>query len=207
MRAIIVIIILLLVAGGIALLFKPATMPMNETSTTATVITPAVEEPAPTASVEMPPADTPPATTPVTEAALTPQGLGDIMIGMTLAEASAAAGKELALDPSFPADGCNVVSLNDGVYMIFENGLLMRISVNKSANYRTPEGIMIGSTEDQVKAAYGDALIVEPHKYVDGHYLKTNQNESGYMFETNGSTVTAMHAGRYPTVAYIEACS
>ena len=91
--------------------------------------------------------------------------------------------------------------------LLFEENILQRISTDNPI-FRTAKNVGVGSTEAEVKAAYGRALTIVPHTYdEDGHYLKViDKTGFGFMFETNGVQVTSMHVGKSPALEYVEGC-
>jgi hypothetical protein len=100
-----------------------------------------------------------------------------------------------------------------GLSVMLEGGLVTRLSVEYTAEgpspIKTAEGIGLGASEDEVKAAYGGKLRVQPNRYdPTWHYLVVDSpdRKSAVIFETNGKKVTSMRAGNYPSVAYTEGC-
>jgi|WetSurMetagenome_2_1015567.scaffolds.fasta_scaffold250123_2 hypothetical protein len=100
-----------------------------------------------------------------------------------------------------------------GLSVMLEGGVVTRLSVEYTANgpspIKTAEGIGLGASEDEVKAAYGDKLRVRPNRYdPTWHYLVVDapDKKSAVIFETNGQKVTSMRAGDYPSVGYTEGC-
>ena len=70
-------------------------------------------------------------------------------------------------------------------------------------------GARIGTTEDELKAMYGSRLDIQPHKYdTNGHTitLKSSGGEYGLRFETSGGKVTAIQAGPWEHLHYVEGC-
>lgn len=123
---------------------------------------------------------------------LSPEGLGPHMIGMR----------------SDKVAECEEVTGSKGVRLMYEKGVLTRITLVAGSEYKTREGVAVGDSEETLEQAYHDRLTVIPHKYDEnGHYFKTRPNDDkGYVFETDGSKVVQIHAGRYPAVAYVEGC-
>lgn len=94
-----------------------------------------------------------------------------------------------------------------GVRVMVVDRVVARIDVDSGAT-ATLEGIRVGSTEAQVKAAYGDRVETGPHKYTDGHTMTvTGEGNFRIVFETDGSKVTRYHAGITPAVEWVEGCS
>lgn len=113
-------------------------------------------------------------------------------------------------------EGCWLWRRRDGKdkglnYMI-EGGKLVRIdldeSVGPSGRIVTARGIGIGSTEAEVKAAYGDALFEpqpsnEPRQWA----VIERKGKDGIRVETDRGRVVAMLLGRGAALDYSEACS
>jgi hypothetical protein len=60
-----------------------------------------------------------------------------------------------------------------------------------------------------LKALYGSRLDVQPHKYdTNGHTitLKSSSGEAGLRFETSAGKVTAIQAGPWEHLHYVEGC-
>ena len=88
------------------------------------------------------------------------------------------------------------------------DGVIGRVTVYTGARPNI-EGIHVGSTEQDVRDTYGVASLTETdHEYVPGgHYLRYESGGFAYVFETDGSVVTAMHAGDPNVVGYVEGCA
>jgi hypothetical protein len=145
--------------------------------------------------------------------ALTEDGLGQIQIGMTLAEAANMGlvnenpNLKSACDFVFPAVGAGVP---EGVSVMVVKGKIARIDVD-TGSVTTEDGVKIGDTEDRVKSIYGEELKVEPHKYIGGgHYLTVLGDSASagkaLVFETDGKRVTMFRGGRLPEVKWVEGC-
>lgn len=165
-----------------------------------------------------------PAEPPAGSATLTTEGLGPVHYGMTLAEAEKALGARLKMfyaednDPKSCGTGARADGKNPDVYYMVEDGRIARVEVvtldtgmPTKPPIRTAKNVGLGSTEAEVKAAYGAALRVEPHPYLEdaGHYLvvKSADGKTGIIFETDRKNVIEFRAGRYPQVGYIEGCA
>lgn len=170
---------------------------------------------------------------PITERAaaadqiLTFDGLGPVHVGMTVLEAEAALGVKLEpLDTNdgVSSDSCWYTLRTDGVdqaipYMI-RDGRIARIDVNEGPigkmgtnipGVKTERGIGIGSSEEDVKKAYGSALNITPHRYggEDDHYLTTltADKSRGIRFETWEGKVNHFHVGTAEAILLVEGCS
>ena|SRR2546423_1778994 len=150
----------------------------------------------------------------VSDLALTEDGLGQIQVGMTLAEAvnMGLLNENPNMNPRcdfvFPAVGAGIP---DGVSAMVVNGKIARIDVD-TGTVTTEDGAKIGDTEDRVRSIYGADLKVEPHKYIEGgHYLTVMGDSASagkaIVFETDGKRVTMFRGGRLPEVKWVEGCS
>jgi len=154
------------------------------------------------------------------------RGMGVIETGMTVAQAQAAVGGTLvavntldgcshavlAGDPSSPS--FMVITYQpDGPNLPFLDGTIERIELEP--NQATLSGIRIGSTEADVRAAYGDRLEVTPHKYTfdqGGEYftfVPTDAADKNYrvIMETFDDRVTQIRSGLLPAVEFVEGCA
>ena len=152
------------------------------------------------------------------------EGIGPIKIGMTLAEAAAAVGKPVKVDPNYMLDGCAYAAVEGGPkelsFMVGRDKdadpwRIFRADVNEGSPIATISGIRVGATEAQVKEAYsgkGGSYTVGPHPYVgpEGHYLTYDADGKGgdlLIFETDGKKVTSFRAGEETSVQAIEGCA
>jgi hypothetical protein len=143
---------------------------------------PAAPEPAP------PQVD---AGTPVAAAnTLTAEGYGPLRVGMTRAEVEAALGADSnpgAVGGPEP-EACDVfhpARAPEGLNVMVQDGRLSRVTLMRASTVKTADGLGLGSTAAQVKAAHADA-VVEPHKYVEG-----------------AEYITVWNGGR-PTASYVQ---
>lgn len=132
-------------------------------------------------------------------------GYGPVHIGMTIAEASTALSAQLVPDGTFgEPEACQTLHVDgatgeDPIRFMAQDGRITRISDYGAPDARTPEGLGIGSTDAEVRAAYPN-LIEQPAKYeaAPAHDLLvwTTPNTRGIRFEVNaGGVVTIVHAG------------
>jgi hypothetical protein len=144
------------------------------------------------------------------------RGIDNVQIGMTVAEASRAAGVELVTLEENPRQGCNYVrTTNDvqGLSFMVTNGKIARIDVGRDSLIRTLSGAKIGDTEDQIKALYPGRIQVSPSESNrSGHYLifvPRDESDRNYrvIFETDGEKVYGIRSGKMPEVEYSEGCS
>jgi hypothetical protein len=143
-------------------------------------------------------------------------GIGDIPIGLTVAETAKAAGVKLvSLDSSSPKDACYYVKpqdLRDVGFMVID-GKVARVDVWSKSKVTTLRGAKIGDSEARIKSLYLGQINVTPHEYLaGGHYLTFTPKDKAdknyrLVFETDGKRVTQMRSGKLPEVSYIEGCS
>lgn len=149
---------------------------------------------------------------------LTAEGWDGLRIGMTRAEVVAAAGEDAnpeAVGGPEPemCDEFRPTEAPEGLLVMIEQGILTRISVHEANGISTPTGIQVGDPGDLVLRAYGDRVIVAPHKYVDppAGYLTVWQEDAagerrGIRYEIGrDGQVTHIHAGS-GSIEYVEGC-
>jgi hypothetical protein len=166
---------------------------------------------------------------PVTEdSRLRFDGIGPIKVGMTLAEASTAAGRPVRVDPRSqidPADACAFAAVDGGPpglqFMVgrpraTDPWRIARVDIAGTSRIATVSGIRIGATEDDVKRIYTGpgrtgTLTIEPHTYVEqGHYLNYDVDGPAgdlLLFETDGIHVTQFRSGEQTAVQAVEGCA
>lgn len=146
---------------------------------------------------------------------LTPAGWGPVRIGMTRNQASKALNMELQGEAFDNEGSCVELYAPDnalpGMYFMFLDGKLSRISVTDPSKIATPRGIGVGATADEVRKAYGEKLQAEPNHYVDlpAEYLTywLRPTKSGVRFETDAQRkVEIIHAGN-DSIELIEGCA
>lgn len=138
-------------------------------------------------------------------------GVGPLRVGMTVDEANRAV--EGGLDRTSGLEECDYVRPKNGpagVLLMVVDGRIARADVD-STSVSTAAGVRLGDAESRVRQAYPGARV-EPHKYVDGHYLIAIPGAPAdtlhrLVFETDGKIVTRMRGGVYPPVEYVEGCS
>ncbi|HEY3043001.1 MAG TPA: hypothetical protein VGJ39_03200 [Vicinamibacterales bacterium] len=96
-----------------------------------------------------------------------------------------------------------------GLALMIVDGRLARIDI-ESRNFRTPEGVRVGDSENNVKRVYGARLQVTPHHYTapEGNYLtmRANSGALGMRFETYKGRVSVFYIGAFPQIEYVEQC-
>jgi hypothetical protein len=158
-----------------------------------------------------------PATPKLTEASqVGTNGLGPVLVGMTVAEAEQVAGRRFDTDQEGPAGTACLYSKPQGLpgvgFMVID-GKIARIDVWSNPKIKTFWGAKIGDSEARIKQLYGNQIEVQQHEYrPQGHYLvfvpkdKADKNFR-VVFETDGQKVTQFRSGRVPEVEYVEGCA
>ena len=174
-----------------------------------------------------PPESAAPATAPDAAAAevLTPQGYGPLKIGMTQAEVDAAVGPPPANAAEAEPSECRQYHpprAPEGLLVMMEKGVLTRLSAIKGSTVKTEDGVGVGYDAEQLKATYGAAARVTPHKYQDapsayvttwpgkgdllGSYV-TDPAARGLVFEIGQDGKVAFIQAGGPSIQYVEGCS
>ena len=199
-------------SAAVATTSAPTTLP--PTLSAPTTLAPTTSTPTTVTVTTLPPSSTTTVVDPIsTSDFVTIGGLGAVRVGMTMEEAEAAAGLELAGEPDVRInEGCYFISPVglDGVTFMVTDGTIARVDI-VSGPITTRSGAGIGSTEQEIKNLFGDQIVVSPHAYVEGHYLTfvpVDEGDDRYrvVFETDGREVTQYRAGRLPEVDYVEGC-
>lgn len=159
----------------------------------------------------------PPAAAPL--ARLTSEGWGPLRIGMTLAEVTAAAGEDAhpeqvgGPDPE-ACDQFRPVRAPEGMLVMIERGHLTRISLSGGADVETQDGFRVGDAAGEIKAAYGDRVVISPHEYgvAPAEYITlwirpmSDIEPRGIVYEIgDDGRVKHIHAGG-PSIRYVEGC-
>lgn len=175
-----------------------------------------------------PEAKAPEAAAPADDAAataLTPLGYGPLKIGMTQAEVDAAVGPSSANAAEANPAECRYyhpARAPEGVLVMVENGVLTRLTAMKGSTVKTADGVGVRDDGEQLKARYGAAATVTPHKYegapsayvtvwpgkpqLQGAYV-TDPTARGLVFEIGqDGKVAFIHAGG-PSIQNVEGCS
>jgi len=138
-------------------------------------------------------------------------GLGPIRAGMTVEQVMRLADFS-GLERKSAAGECWYLNYRGGSSafdLMIIGGVVVRLELKGDSRLHTFGGARIGSSEDELKAMYGARLDVQPHKYeANGHTitLKSSSGEHGLRFETSGGRVTAIQAGPWEHLHYVEGC-
>jgi hypothetical protein len=89
------------------------------------------------------------------------------------------------------------------------DGTIARISILEQPAIANADGVHVGDGEQRVLELYKDAKVEDvPVEFGAGRTISTRNadGQHGYVFETDGKTVTGWRAGRYPEVEWVEGC-
>jgi hypothetical protein len=145
---------------------------------------------------------------------LTPEGFGPVRIGMSRAQVEKALHVTLEGEPLEDERSCIEMAPkgpDQGLWFMFEEYKLSRISIGAPSKLTTPRGIGLGASADQVRRAYPRGLKAERHYYegLPSQYLTywTVPGKRGVRFETdNKRRVQTIHAGT-DAIQYVEGCA
>lgn len=141
-------------------------------------------------------------------------GIGPILVGMTVTEASRAAGMPLLKVQSGGEPYCSYYKPKtlEGVKFMVIKGQIARVDVT-TRQIKTLSGVGVGDRETFVQTQYPKQIRATPHHYVErGHYLTfipKDPADRNYrvVFETNPEgVVTMIRAGKLPEAEWIEGC-
>lgn len=141
--------------------------------------------------------------------------IGPVQVGMTVAEASRAAGVPILSIGDQPTPGCEYVApegKSENVAFMVIDGRIARIDIWENSRITTRSGLGIGSTEAQINTLFPGQVEVTPHEYTDGHYVAfvpkdAADNNYRIVFETDAAgRVTQFRAGKLPEVMWVEGC-
>jgi len=145
--------------------------------------------------------------------ALTAEGWGKLRIGMR--ESEAVRRFHMRVPKSLGADSFDCrqdeIPSQEGLFVMVQHGVITRITIEAPNRLVTDRGLGIGSSEDDVKRAYGPALKVRTAPYLEepAHELDfwTARGARGLRYDTTAAgAVEAIHAGSR-SITYIEGCS
>jgi hypothetical protein len=142
-------------------------------------------------------------------------GIGVVLVGQTIAEASKVSGLKMELvygEPKVCAYFRPVGGL-DGVSFMVSDNRIARVDIS-NPRISTFRGAKIGDSEQRIKSLYQGQIKVQKHPYnrFGGHYLifvPKDREDKNYrvIFETDGKKVLRYRSGKLPEVDYIEGCS
>ncbi len=143
------------------------------------------------------------------------KGIGPVQVGMTVEEASRAAGVKIVTNGANTNPECVYYKPADkleGINFMVTGDRIARVDIT-TKGITTISGAGIGDTEARIKSLYPGQIEVTPHPYVEeGHYLTFIPKSSAdknyrVIFETDGQRVTEFRAGKRPEVEWVEGCS
>lgn len=141
-------------------------------------------------------------------------GLGSVYFGMTPDEAADAV---TTLWTGGPGDGtprCYLLAPANGpsgLVLTVYNSSIERMDIT-NPSITTRSGASVGSTEAQLHELFDPQLVVTPYEDGSGNsiqFVPVDEADVDYrvIFETDGTSVTSMRAGRLPAVAPGEPCT
>ena len=139
-------------------------------------------------------------------------GLGPVRAGMTVEQVLPLADWS-GLERGKPADSCWYLRHAGGgtdVWLMIIDNRVVRLELRGKSTLRTFAGAQVGMPEDSLRKMYGTRLDVQPHKYDPlGHTItvKSGAGDYGLRFETSQGRVTAIQAGPWEHLNYVEGCS
>lgn len=142
---------------------------------------------------------------------LSMSGLGAVRAGMTVEQVLPLADWS-GLARRQQAESCWYLRYEgpDAFRLMIIDGRVARIELEGKTRLHTFAGARIGSTEEELRRLYGERLDVQPHKYVQGGHtitLRSGAGSEGLRFETADGAVTAIQAGPWEHLNYVEGCS
>jgi len=148
------------------------------------------------------------------EIPVTLHGIGDLRIGLPVAELRrrGATREENPLEEEGVDCAYWRLPGRDGLAFMVAGGRVVRVDIDDAA-YRTASGAHVGMSEAEIRAIYGAAMRVEPHPYTgpEGHYLiyRARSEPYGLIIETSyeDSRAERMRVGLWRYVQLIEGCS
>jgi hypothetical protein len=138
-------------------------------------------------------------------------GLGPIRSGMSVEQVLRLADWP-GMERHKPAGECWHMNYRGGgadFDLMIIKGVVVRIELAGASNLHTFAGAHLGSTEEEIKRLYGPRLDIQPHKYEEtGHTmtLRSSGGDFGLRFETSHGKVTAIQAGPWQHLNYVEGC-
>jgi len=139
-------------------------------------------------------------------------GFGQIRTGMTVEQVMRLADFS-GLERAQAAGECWYLRYqggNSAFDLMIIGGSVVRIEIKGESKLHTFAGAHIGTTEKELKALYGASLATQPNKYdPNGHTitLRSSGGDHGLRFETSAGRVTAIQAGLWEHLDYVEGCS
>ena len=181
-----------------------------ENATVTTPVTLAAEEAEPEIVVEAPAA-----AALTSDSTVTLRALGPVRIGMSVEEASAAAGLELRRDLGRAStDSCHYVNAGPamrGVSFMVVNDLIRRIDIDPPSPAATRSGVRIGTAEGDLREVYPDN-IQRADSAVAGSrgwaFVPNDDSDADFRiyFEVEDGAVSRYRLGSRPSVDSLSGC-
>ena len=202
------------VAESTTTVIQTPTTTLAGTTTTTTTLAGATE-------TTPEPEDTPTTTTAATpdltsDSKVTLRALGPVRIGMSVEEASSAAGIPLLRDTAQESTGsCYYVTAGSalrGVSFMVVEDLIARIDIDAPSSIATRSGVRIGTAADGVRAVYTDNIQSANSAVADGEALAFVPNDDfdadfRIYFEIVDGLVARYRLGVKPAVDFLAGCA
>jgi hypothetical protein len=142
---------------------------------------------------------------------LSMDGLGAVRAGMTVEQVLPLADWS-GLERRKQAEACWYLEYQgpDAFALMIIDNRVARIELGSKSRLRTFSGARIGMREEDLTKMYGGRLEVQPHKYVEGgrtYTLRSGAGTEGLRFEAEDGAITAIQAGPWEHLNYVEGCS
>lgn len=137
-------------------------------------------------------------------------GVGRLKVGLTAWDALKGLDELLLGDDGGQCSMVKLQSADCGLAVMLQSGRIARVDIDQG-DYRTAEGIGIGSSEEELRRAYGAGLQSEPNRYAQGakdmSIEKTvNGQRRSMLFVVENGEVRSFRAGDAAAVALVEHC-
>jgi hypothetical protein len=142
-----------------------------------------------------------------TRSRITTAGLGEIKIGMTVAEARRRSGSNIVVHSV--NRGCESGSVSPhklGVSVLSSNYRIAVLYVNRRG-IATRSGVRVKDTVRRLASVYGNRLVKRPEFYNPKHFnYELRDGNRKVIFSTDNKKVTMISTGRKPEIDYVEGC-
>lgn len=167
------------------------------------------EPPVPTTSTTLAPTDDPLSE----DSTVFVRGIGDVFVGMTVAQAAAAAGFPLVPVADAPSARCHRVRADggpEGVVFVVVDGVVATVEV-EHPDIRTRSGVGVGSTADEVRSFFPDRIDEETGEHGDDLLVFVPRERADadvrVIFVLADDVVVRYRAGRFPEIAQADPCA